>query len=56
LRLYHDLLAAVAIHRVEDRPDRYEPWLKKQRWNHYDWLTRPRIEMKRRMAKRPPEK
>ena len=26
--------------------------LKKRRWNHYDRLTRPRAEMKRRMAKR----
>jgi hypothetical protein len=56
LRLYHDLLAAVATHRVADRPDRFEPRLKKRRWNHYDWLTRPRAEMKRLMAKRVTEK
>jgi hypothetical protein len=55
-RLYHELLDAVAAHRVADRPDRYEPRVKKRRRNHYGWLTRPRIEMKRRMAKRPPEK
>jgi hypothetical protein len=35
LRLYHDLLNAIATHRVADRPDRYEPRLKKQRRNHY---------------------
>src|SRR5438105_4187524 len=46
LRLHHDLLDAIAAHRVANRPDRYEPRLKKRRWNHYDWLTRPRAEMK----------
>jgi hypothetical protein len=52
LRLYHDLLDAIAAHRVADRPDRYEPRVKKRRRNHYGWLTRPRTEIKRRMAKR----
>ena len=28
LRLYHDLLDAIATHRVGDRPDRYEPRVK----------------------------
>src|SRR5262249_9202460 len=51
LRLYHDLLAAIASHRVGDRPDRYEPRLKKRRRNNYDWLTKPRAEIKRKMAK-----
>ena len=51
LRLYHDLLDAIAPHRVGDRPDRYEPRLKKRRRNNYDWLTKPRAEMKRMMAK-----
>jgi hypothetical protein len=55
-RLYRDILDAIAAHRVGDRPDRYEPRLKKRRWNHYDWLTRPRAEMKRQMAKGPTEK
>jgi hypothetical protein len=50
-RLYRDLLDAVAAHRVADRPDRYEPRVKKRRWNHYGWLTRPRAEMRRRLAK-----
>ena len=31
LRLYHDLLDAIAAHRVADRPDRYEPRVKKRR-------------------------
>jgi Transposase DDE domain len=50
-RLYHDLLDAVATHRVADRPDRFEPRLKKRRRNHYGWLTKPRAEIKRKMAK-----
>jgi hypothetical protein len=50
LRLCHDLLTAIASHRVADRPDRYEPRLKKRRRNYYDWLTEPRAEMKRKMA------
>jgi len=51
LQLYHELLDAIATHRVGDRPDRYEPRLKKRRRNYYDWLTKPRAEMKRKMAK-----
>jgi hypothetical protein len=51
LRLYHDLLDAIATHRVADRPNRYEPRVKKRRRNHYDWLTKPRAEMKRKIAK-----
>ena len=51
LRLYHDLLDAIATHRVGDRPDRYEPRVKKRRRNHYGWLNKPRAEMKRKMAK-----
>jgi Transposase DDE domain len=50
--LYHALLGAIAAHRVADRPDRYEPRLKKRRRNNYDWLTEPRAEIKRKMAKR----
>jgi hypothetical protein len=51
LRLYRSLLDAIATHRVADRPDRYEPRLKKRRRNHYGWLTKPRAEIKRQMAK-----
>lgn len=51
LRLCHDLLDAIATHRVGDRPDRYEPRVKKRRRNHYGWLTEPRTQTKRRMAK-----
>jgi hypothetical protein len=52
LRLYQDPLDAIASHRVADRPDRYEPRLKKRRRNYYDWLTEPRAKIKRTMAKR----
>jgi hypothetical protein len=51
LGLCHDLLDAIASHRVADRPDRYEPRVKKRRRNHYGWLTKPRAELKRKMAK-----
>jgi hypothetical protein len=51
VRVCRDLLDAIAAHRVGDRPDRYEPRLKKRRWNHYDWLTRPRAEIRRKMAR-----
>ena len=49
--LYQHLLDAVANHRVADRPDRFEPRVKKHRRNHYGWLTKPRSEVKRDMAK-----
>lgn len=51
LLLYQMVLDAIATHRVADRPDRFEPRLKKRRRNNYDWLTRPRNEIKRDMAK-----
>jgi Transposase DDE domain len=49
--LYERLLDAVATHQVADRPDRFEPRVKKHRRNHYGWLTKPRAEVKRMMAK-----
>ena len=51
LQLYRILLEAIATHRVADRPDRFEPRVKKHRRNHYGWLTRPRAEVKHDMAK-----
>jgi len=51
LRLYHNLLDVLVTHRVADRPDRYEPRVRKHRRNHYGWLTKPRAEVKRMMAK-----
>ncbi|VTR94487.1 Transposase, IS4 family protein OS=Rhodopirellula sallentina SM41 GN=RSSM_03401 PE=4 SV=1 [Gemmata massiliana] len=49
--LYHLALDAIATHRVGDRPDRFEPRLKKRRKDYCDWFTKPRAEVKRRMAK-----
>lgn len=51
LRLYQNLLHAIATHRVADRPDRFESRMMKYRQYQYDWLTRPRSEIKRDMAK-----
>jgi hypothetical protein len=41
-KLYEQLLDANAIHRVADRPDRYEPRLRKRRPKHYGFLRKPR--------------
>jgi hypothetical protein len=51
LRLYQNLLRAIATHRVADRPDRFEPRLIKRRRNHFECLTKPRSELKRDMTK-----
>src|SRR5204862_6983866 len=51
LRLHGDLLDAIAAHRVGDRPDRYEPRLKKRRKDYCGWFSKPRAELKRQMAK-----
>jgi len=51
VELYQQLLDAIASHQVADRPNRFEPRLKKRRPDHYYWLTRPRAEIKREMAK-----
>jgi hypothetical protein len=51
LQIYQHLLDAIITHRVADRPNRYEPRLKKHRRNNYDYLTKPRAELKRKMAK-----
>ena len=49
--LYQNLLRAIATHRVADRPDRCEARVKKHRRSYYAWLTEPRSEVKRKMAK-----
>lgn len=50
--LYTQLLDAVAVHRVADRPDRFEPRRKKRRNKRYDLLTKPRHAAKRELLKR----
>jgi hypothetical protein len=47
--IYEHLLDAIAIHRVADRPDRYEPRRKKRRPKPYDRLMKPRWQAKRDM-------
>jgi hypothetical protein len=49
--VYEHLLAAVACHRVGDRPNRYEPRLKKRHPNHYGYLRKPRSQAKRDLLK-----
>jgi hypothetical protein len=51
LRLYHQLLDAIATHRVADRPDRYEPRAWKRPHKKFAYLRMPRAEIKRKMAK-----
>jgi hypothetical protein len=49
--LYQQLLDAIAAHQVADRPDRFEPRLRKRRPKHYAFLRKPRAQIKREMAK-----
>ena len=51
IQVYQQLLDAIANHRVADRPDRFEPRLKKRRPKHYGYLRKPRGESKRAMLK-----
>jgi hypothetical protein len=50
LRLYRELLDAIATHRVDDRPDRYEPRLRKRHAKNFAYLRKPRAQVKRDMA------
>jgi hypothetical protein len=49
--LYEQLLKAVSLHRVADRPDRFEPRRIKRRHKHYVPLAVPRHEAKRQILK-----
>jgi hypothetical protein len=49
--LYQQILRAIAVHRVGDRPDRFEPRMAKRRPKRYDRLTKPRREIKLQMLK-----
>jgi hypothetical protein len=51
LNLYHDLLDAIATHRVADRPDRYEPRVRKRHAKNFAYMRKPRAQIKRDMAK-----
>ena len=48
--LYQQLLDAIVLHRVADRPDRFEPRQKKRRHRKVEWMTKPRWVLKRKMA------
>jgi hypothetical protein len=50
--LYQQFLEAVATHRVADRPDRFEPRLRKRRPKKYDSMLQPRHVIKSKMLKR----
>ena len=50
--LYGQVLRAIAVHRVADRPDRFEPRMAKRGPRRFDCLSRPRAEVKRRMLDR----
>jgi DDE family transposase len=49
--LYDQLLDAIAVHRVADRPDRFEPRQRKRRQKKYDRMMKPRNQLKREMLK-----
>ena len=49
--LYQHILDAIATHRVADRPDRFEPRLRKRRQKKYDRMMKPRNEIKLAMRK-----
>lgn len=51
MNLYQHLLDAVAVHRVADRPDRFEPRKKKRRPKPYDRLMKSRDAAKRDILK-----
>ncbi len=51
MNLYQQLLDSIALHRVADRPDRFEPRKNKRRPPKFDRMMQPRWELKRQMAK-----
>jgi len=51
MTLYEQMLHAIAVHRVADRPDRIEPRRKKRRPKKYFWLVKSRQETKRDLLK-----
>jgi hypothetical protein len=50
--VYQKVLRAIAVHRVADRSDRFEPRLTKRRLKRYDRPTKPKQELKRQMFER----
>jgi hypothetical protein len=52
LGLYHDLLDAIAVHDVANRPNRYEPRMRKRNIRNFARLSKPRAAIKHAMAQR----
>ena len=50
--LYQQLLEAIVVHRVADRPDRFEPRARRRNPRKSEMLTKPRHEAKRELLKR----
>lgn len=51
MHLYHQLLQAIVTHRVADRPDRFEPRMRKRHPKQYFYLRKPRSVIKHEMLK-----
>ena len=49
--LYSHLLDSITLHRVADRPDRFEPRKRKRNLLRVEWMMKPRWELKRQMLK-----
>jgi hypothetical protein len=45
-RIYQNLLDAIAVHRVANRPDRFEPRARKRRYKNYVFLMKSRQAVK----------
>ena len=50
--IYEQLLDAIATHSVPDRPNRFEPRVRKRRQKKYDRMMKPRNDIKRDILKR----
>ena len=44
--LYEQVLDSIALHPIANRPDRFEPRLRKRRFKKYDYMMKPRNETK----------
>ena len=50
--LYQQLLDCISLHRVANRPDRFEPRKRKSKPLRFEKMTKPRWELKREMLQR----
>ena len=49
--IYQALIDSIVLHVVADRPDRFEPRMRKRSFLRVEWMTKPRWELKRLMRK-----